>query len=197
MGKRDPRVDAYIAKSADFAKPILRHVRDVVHTAVPAVEEDLKWSMPAFMYKGMLCGMGAFKQHAIFGFWKYSLVVGDERSEMAMGNFGKITKVSDLPPRKTLAAYVKKAAALNDAGVKVARKPRRPAKPVKIPAALSTALKKHGKAQTVFAAFSPSHRREYAEWIGDAKTDETRDRRLVQAIKWIAEGKARNWKYER
>jgi len=196
MGKKDPRVDAYIAKSADFAKPILTHIRAVVHAAVPDVEEDLKWSMPAFMYKGMLCGMAAFKQHATFGFWKYSLVV-DGRSEMAMGNFGKITKISDLPPKSALAAYVKKAAALNDAGIKVARKPKGPAKPVRVPPALTAALEKNKKAQSAFAVFPPSHKREYAEWIADAKTDETRTRRITQAIQWIANGKSRNWKYER
>ncbi len=195
MGKKDPRVDAYIAKSADFAKPILTHIRDVVHAAVPDVEEALKWSMPAFMYKGILCGMGAFKQHATFGFWKYSLVVG-ERSEMAMGNFGKITKIADLPSKKTLAAYVKKAAALNDAGIVKRKQPRHAPKPLVIPPALTAALRTNKKAQAAFAAFPPSHKREYAEWIADAKTDETRNRRLVQAIDWIAGGKSRNWKYE-
>jgi len=135
MGTRDPRIDAYIAKSADFAKPILTHLRDIVHEACPQVEEAIKWSTPSFMYKGPLCGMAAFKQHTSFGFWKHDLVTGSPRVAGSMG-FGKVTKVSDLPPKKTLAPYVKKAAALNDAGVKVTRTPKAPKPPAKAPADL-------------------------------------------------------------
>jgi hypothetical protein len=196
MGKRDPRVDAYIAKSADFAQPILTHIRDVVHDACPDVEEDMKWSFPHFMYKGMLCGMASFKQHATFGFWKASLL-GIGKDADAMGQFGCLTKVSDLPSRKVLAGYVKRAAALNDEGVKVPREPRKAPKPLRVPAALTAALKKSRKAQAAFEAFPTSHKREYADWIGEAKTDETRDRRIAQALTWIAGGKSRNWKYER
>src|SRR5262245_46490618 len=143
MGKRDPRVDAYIAKAADFAKPILTHIRDVVHEACPEVEETLKWSTPSFEYKGLLCGMAAFKQHAQFGFWKHDLVTGSPRAERSMG-FGRLTKVSELPPKKQLLAYVKKAAALNDAGIKPARAPMKgaPKPPPKAPADLVAALKK-------------------------------------------------------
>ncbi len=196
MGKRDPRVDAYIAKSADFAKPILTQIRDVVHSACPDVQETIKWSSPFFDYKGVLCMMSAFKHHAAFGFWKGSLVAGSGPENLAPnGNFGRLTTVSDLPPKKTLAAWVKKAAALNDAGIEK-RKPKRPPKPLKIPAALTAALKKNKKAQTVFNAFSTSNKREYADWISDARSDETRDRRLAQAIAWIADGKSRNWKYQ-
>ena len=196
MGKRDPRVDAYIAKAPEFAQPILRHIRDVVHAACPEVEEDLKWSVPAFMYRGMLCGMASFKQHASFGFWKHDLVTGSPRVEGSMG-FGRLTKVSDLPSKKDLAGYVKKAMALNDAGIKAERAPMRggPKPPVKAPADLVAALKKSKKAQATFDAFSPSHRREYVEWITEAKSETTRTRRLQQAVAWMAEGKSRNWKY--
>ena len=196
MGTRDPRVDAYIAKAADFARPILMHIRDVVHEACPDVEEDLKWSTPSFMCKGILCGMAAFKQHATFGFWKHDLVTGSPRVEGSMG-FGRLAKVSDLPPKKELIAYVKKAAALNEAGVKPARAPmkRAPQPPAKAPADLLAALRKNKKAHATFEAFSPSAKREYVEWITDAKTDETRARRLKTAVEWIAEGKHRNWKY--
>jgi uncharacterized protein YdeI (YjbR/CyaY-like superfamily) len=196
MGKRDPRVDAYIAKAPEFAKPILAHIRYVVHDACPGVEEDLKWSTPSFMYKGILCGMAAFKQHATFGFWKHDLVTGSPRVEGSMG-FGRLTTVSDLPPKKALAAYVKKAAALNDAGIKPARTPMRgkPKPPAKAPAELVAALKKNRKAQATFDAFSPSAKREYIEWITDAKSEDTRARRLEIAVKWMAEGKHRNWKY--
>ena len=195
MGKRDPRVDAYIAKSPDFAKPILIHIRDVVHDACPGVEEDLKWSTPSFMYKGILCGMAAFKQHATFGFWKHDLVTGSPRVEGSMG-FGRLTKVSDLPSKKELAAYVKKAAALNAAGIKPERPKTRPPKPpAKAPADLMAALKKNKKALATFDAFSPSAKREYIEWITDAKGDETRARRLTTAVEWMAAGRQRNWKY--
>lgn len=127
MATRDPRVDAYIAKSAGFAQPILIRIRDSVHAACPDVEEAMKWSFPHFLYKGMLCSMAAFTQHAAFGFWKGSLVLGRAKSAGAMGQFGRLTKVSDLPSRKILAGYIKKAAALNDQGVKQPRAPKRTA----------------------------------------------------------------------
>src|SRR6185369_4149318 len=129
MGKRDPRVDAYIEKSADFAKPILAHLRDVVHAACPQVEETMKWSFPHFMHHGMLCGMAAFKQHCTFGFWKGELIVsGNPSAEAAMGQFGRLTKLSDLPSKKVLTGYVKQAMKLNEEGVKAPRQEKR-AKP--------------------------------------------------------------------
>jgi uncharacterized protein YdeI (YjbR/CyaY-like superfamily) len=194
MGTRDPRVDAYIAKAPDFAKPILTELRATVHAACPAVDEDIKWGAPAFMYKGMMCGMASFKQYAAFIFWKHKLVFGEE--ERNDSPLVRLTKLSDLPPKRALSGYVKKAAALNDDGVKVERV-RKPPKPLRVPADLTAALAKNKKAQTAFAAFPPSHKREYIEWITDAKTDDTRTRRLQQAIAWIAEGKSRNWKYEK
>ena len=197
MGKRDPRVDAYIKKASPFAQPILAELREIVHGACPGVEETMKWSFPHFDYKGVMCSMAAFKAHAAFGFWKGSLVTGGPRQEDAMGHFGRVTRRSDLPSRAVLTAFVKKAAALNDQGVKVARAPRSAPKPVKVPADLSAALEKNAKAKGGFDALSPSHQREYIEWITEAKADETRARRLAQAIEWMAEGKSRNWKYER
>ncbi len=197
MGKRDPRVDAYIAKAEDFAKPILTKLRDAVHATCPDVEEDMKWSFPHFLYKGMLCSMASFKQHAAFGFWKGSLVVGDAgRNAEAMGHLGRITAVSDLPPARTLAGYIKKAVSLNDDGVKVQRAPKRAApKAVRVPADLAAALKKDRKARKTFDAFSRSHQREYIEWLTEAKSDATRARRLSTAIECMAAGKPRNWKY--
>jgi uncharacterized protein YdeI (YjbR/CyaY-like superfamily) len=143
--------------------------------------------------------MAAFKEHCAFGFWKGSLVLGSgSRDADAMGQFGRITKVSELPSKRTLAAYVKKACALNDAGVKVERKPAaRAAKPLNVPADLTDALQKSKKARATFEGFSPSHRNEYVEWITEAKSGDTRARRLRQAIEWMAEGKSRNWKYQR
>ena len=200
MGTRDPRVDAYIAKSAEFARPILTHLREVVHDACPDAEEAMKWSFPHFMYKGMLCSMASFKEHCAFGFWKGSLIV-DERGkslEEAMGQFGRIRKLSDLPSKKVLTGYVRKAMALNEAGVKApARaKAREKAEPV-VPDDLAAALKKNEKARATFEGFSPSHKREYIEWLTEAKGDDTRKRRLETAIEWMADGKSRNWKYMR
>ena len=204
MGKQDPRVDAYIAKSADFAKPILRHLRKVVHAGCPEVEETLKWSAPHFMYKGMLAGMASFKSHCAFGFWKGTVLAEKlggglpQTGEAAMGQFGRITGVADLPDEKTLIGYVREAAALNDQGVKAAPR-RKPAKKpeLEIPDDLLAALKKDKKALATFESFSPSHKREYVEWLSEAKTEATRQRRLEQAVEWMAEGKSRNWKYVR
>jgi len=202
MGKKDQRVDAYIAKSADFARPILKHVRKVVHAALPAVEEDLKWGAPHFMYKGMLCGMAAFKQHCSFGFWR-AKELAQEHKELAkdekpgMGQFGNLKSVEDLPSDKELTKLVKAAAALNDSGAKVPRATKSKKPIPKIPADFLSALKKSKMAHANFSAFSPSHQREYIEWITEAKRDETRERRIATAIEWIAEGKSHNWKYEK
>jgi uncharacterized protein YdeI (YjbR/CyaY-like superfamily) len=197
MGKKDPRIDAYIAKSAPFAQPILKHIRKQMHAACPEVEETLKWSMPHFEYKGMLGGMAAFKQHCAFGFWKAKLIVPDV-NKSAMGHFGCITKVSDLPTEKVMAGYIKKAVTLNEAGIKVARKPASKTKtPLKPPPYFLSALRKNRKAQATYDAFSYSCKKEYLQWVTEAKTEATRDRRLAQAIDWMAEGKQRNWKYQK
>ena len=202
MGTRDPRIDAYIEKSADFAKPILTHLREVVHAACPDVEETMKWSMPHFMYRSsILCGMASFKGHATFGFWNGGQVVGEnggDARERAMGQFGRITSVKDLPPRKEIAGYVKEAMKLKEAGVKRAA-PSRTGRPreVAVPAALAAALERNAEARAAFERFSPSHRREYSEWVAEAKTDATRERRVATTIEWVTEGKSRNWKYEK
>ncbi|MFA6955097.1 MAG: YdeI/OmpD-associated family protein [Thermoanaerobaculia bacterium] len=197
MGKRDPRVDAYIAKAAPFAKPILEHIRKTVHGAWPAIEETIKWGMPFFDYKGPVCQMAAFKAHCAFGFWKGSLILGrSEKESEAMGQMGKITSISDLPSKREITRLVKAGAALNDAGVVVKRKPAAK-RPLSIPDDLAAALKKNAKARATFEAFSASQRREYVEWIVEAKREETRTKRLAQTIEWLAEGKPRNWKYQK
>jgi hypothetical protein len=193
---RDSRIDAYIARSAEFARPILAHLREVVHEGCPAVVETLKWSMPSFEHQGLLCGMGAFKRHCTFGFWKHGLVVGKVSGDDAMGQFGRITRISDLPPRRTLLAWVRKAAKLNEDGVMVPR-PKRAVRKFSVPADLAAALKKNQAAASYFEGLSPSHRREYVEWITEAKREETRTRRLATTLEWLAAGKSRNWKYER
>jgi len=198
MGKKDTRVDAYISESGEFARPILTHLRELVHTTCPDVEETMKWSFPHFQYKGMLCSMAAFKAHCAFGFWKNALIVekGGAETEAAMGQFGRITKLSDLPSKAVLTGYIKQAMKLNDEGTKkpAPAKPKAPAEVV-VPDDLANALRANAKARATFEKFSPSHKREYVEWITEAKTEATRTRRLETAIEWMAEGKPRNWKY--
>jgi len=195
MPKRDPRVDDYIASAPEFARPILEHLRALVHRNCPQVEETVKWRMPSFEYHGLLCGMAAFKQHCTFSFWKQQLVVGDAADEGAHGQFGRIQRLQDLPSDKMLGGYVKKAMQLNEADVKVPRT-RSVARPAPdTPDDLAAALRKNKKAATTFAAFSPSCKREYVEWITEAKRAETRAKRVATAVEWLAEGKQRNWKY--
>lgn len=198
MRNPDPRIDAYIANAAPFAQPILAHVRAVVHEACPDVQETLKWRMPTFVHAGsILCSMAAFKQHASFGFWKQALVVGDAAADDGMGSFGKLASVRDLPSKRQLLAYVKKAMALNEAGVKTSgpRKTSSPRALPEMPDDFARVLAKTPAAQRHFEAFSPSHRREYLEWILGAKREDTRARRIAQAVEWLAEGKPHNWKY--
>lgn len=197
MASIDPRVDAYIAEAQPFARPILAHLRALVHEACPAVEETIKWSSPFFLYRGLLCHMAAFKQHCAFGFWKWKQVVGEDGVEGAMGEFGRIGKLADLPPKKVLLGYLKKAMALNEAAVPAATRGRNaPAKPpVEVPDDLAAALKRNAKARRTFDAFSPSHRREYVEWIVEAKRAQTRATRLATTLERLAEGKPRHGKH--
>jgi uncharacterized protein YdeI (YjbR/CyaY-like superfamily) len=195
MTHRDPRIDTYIAKSADFAQPILEHIRSVVHAACPEVEESIKWSCPHFLYQGkLMCSMAAFKQHCSMHFWQGKDVVGETDKE-GMGQFGKITSIKELPSKKELVAYVRKAVALRESGVKKARPVPAPKPPPKLPADFAALLKKHTAARKHYEAFSPSAQREYVEWIAEAKTDATRQKRMATALEWLAEGKHRNWKY--
>ena len=200
MGKRDRRIDEYIAKAAPFAKPILKHLRAVVHEACPEVEETLKWGMPSFMYHGILCGMASFKEHCTFGFWKGELIVGKQAAQTkeAMGHFGRITRLEDLPSKKVLSGYIREAMRLNEEGVKAPnRTKRKPKPPLPVPPDLAAALRSNRKAGAAFREFSPSHRREYIEWITDAKGEATRRRRLDTTLEWLTEGKSLNWKYQR
>jgi uncharacterized protein YdeI (YjbR/CyaY-like superfamily) len=199
VAKKDPRVDAYIAKSADFAKPILTHLRKLVHKACPDVEETLKWNMPAFLHKGILCGMAAFKAHCTFGAWKHSLIktqlAADDKSDQAMGRLGRITSKADLPPDNLLLAYLTEAVRLNDDGIQ--RKRPKPAakKKLTVPPDFVAGMKKNRRALETFQGFSYSHKKEYVEWITEAKRPETRAKRVETSIAWLAVGKSRNWKY--
>jgi len=198
MGKRDRRIDDYISHSADFAKPILTHLRELIHKGCPEVEETLKWRNPSFMYKGLLCGMAAFKQHCIFGFWK-DAVLFDKKDPQAKpsGIPDRITHVNELPSEKVLLGYIREAMRLNDEGIKIPKAKPQPRKELVVPQELIAALKKNKKAFSTFEDFSYSHKKEYVEWISEAKREETRTQRLATAVAWMAAGKARNWKYER
>ena len=195
MGNRDTRIDKYIASAAEFARPILSHLRELVHKGCPEVIETIKWSMPFFDHKGPFCHMAAFKAHCAFGFWRRELKI--ESNNSAMGDFGRLTSLADLPADKVLLGYIREAARLNDSGVKrPSRTKTKEKKELVVPKALLDALKKNPKAAKTFSAFSYSHKKEYAEWIAEAKTEATREKRLKQALEWLAEGKAKNWKYQ-
>ena len=173
------------------------HLREVVHTACPAVEETIKWGFPHFIYQGLLCSMAGFKQHCAFTLWKDSAILADvDTSGEAMGQFGRITALSDLPPDTVLAGYLRKAMELNESGAKQPGRSRSRTKPeLAIPDYLVAALGENERARATWELFSPSHRREYVEWITEAEGDATRKRRLDTAVEWIAEGKPRNWKH--
>jgi hypothetical protein len=200
MGARDERVDAYIAKAPAFAQPILAHLRGVVHAACPEAEETIKWGMPHFLHHdGILCGMAAFKAHCSFWFWKPAGVVparadsGDE----GMGQFGRITKITDLPSKRALTSYIRAAMKQNEERTaKPVRRVRTPKPPARVPADFQSALAARDTTAK-FGALSPSSRREYVEWITGAKRSETRERRIRTAVEWIAEGKTLNWRYEK
>ena len=200
----DPRVDAYIEKAAPFAQPVLAHLRKLMHQACPRVTESMKWGMPFFLQQGViLCHMAAFKKHCAFGFWgpemKKVLTKDGLHSSDAMGVLGRITSLKDLPSGKEMLSYMRHAAELVESGQRtksIARARQTASKTVRIPPELSTALKKNKTASKVFENFSRSCRREYAEWIAEAKRPETKQKRVAEAVVWIAEGKSRNWKYE-
>jgi uncharacterized protein YdeI (YjbR/CyaY-like superfamily) len=202
MGLRDKRVDAYVDRSAQFAKPILKHLRTLVHKAVPRVSETIKWGVPHFDYKGMMCSMAAFKEHCAFGFWKASLMqdhksVFSRMGKLGMGHIGRISSSADLPPDSDMLRMIREAARLNDEGTTATPRQRAGKITVRVPADLSRALAKNKKARLVFDSFSPSNKRDYVEWITEAKNPETRTKRLETALEWIAQGKPRNWKYMR
>jgi uncharacterized protein YdeI (YjbR/CyaY-like superfamily) len=197
MPSRDRRIDAYIAKSADFAKPILIHIRAMVHAACPDAEETLKWGSPAYMHHGILCITAAFKAHCALVLWRAPLIVGAVKSRDARGHFGKLTSVKDLPSKAVLVGLIKQAVKLNESGVKSSQRitPKAKKKPVPTPADLTAGLKKSAKAKAAWAEFAPSHRREYVEWITEAKRPETRAERLKTTLAWVKDGKQRHWKY--
>lgn len=203
MSKKDKRVDTYIEKSMPFAQPILKKLRALIHDGCPDVEETIKWGMPSFDYKGPFVSFASFKQHAVFGFWKYSLIkdpkgyLGEIKNKggEAMGNLGRITSLKDLPPDKVIIDFIKQAKKLNDDGIKLPPKVKKTAKPLKVPSEFVSALKANKKANLNFEKFSQSQKNEYTNWIIEAKTEATKEKRMELAVEWISEGKIRNWKY--
>jgi uncharacterized protein YdeI (YjbR/CyaY-like superfamily) len=199
MATTDLRIDAYIERAAPFARPVLDTLRKAVHAGCPGVVETIKWSMPFFTVDGrILAHMAAFKQHCAFGFWRGREMADRGKDDEAMGQFGRIAGVADLPPKRELVRLVKLAAAASaqpDATKTTGRK-NEAKPPMPMPDILAAALRVHARARAGFEKLSNSHRREYIEWIVGAKRDETRARRVAQTIEWLAQGKSRNWKYE-
>ena len=196
MPARDKRIDAYIAKAAPFARPILTHLRGVVHTACPDVEESLKWGAPAYLHHGILCITAGFKAHCALVLWRAPLIVGAVKSRDARGHFGKLTSVKDLPSKAVLVGLLKQAVKLNGSGAKTSQRAKgKPKKAVATPADLAAGLRKSAKVRAAWAEFSPSAKREYIDWITEAKRPETRAERLKTTLQWVAQGKQRNWKY--
>ena len=200
MEKFDPRVDAYIAKAADYAQPILNHIRQLVHDTSPDVMETMKWSCPHFDHKGgPFVSMAAFKGHVGLGFWKSSLMDdpnGLFKADGSAGSIGKIRSVADLPADDVLKAYFKNAMALNDQGIKITKKVTAPKAELPVPDDLIAAFKINQAALQHFEQFSPSGKREYLEWLAEAKSETTRSKRLETMMEWVAEGKTRHWKYK-
>lgn len=200
MVRRDPGFDAAIEKAAPFARPILKRLRQAVHAGCPQAEEVLKWRHPSFVHHGLLCGMAAFKAHCTFGFWKHALVVerGGPKAAADLAALRRMTELSQLPSQATLVRYVRLAARLNEEGVKSPRARRGSPQPAAaVPPDLARALRGDARAKSGFEALSPSHKREYIEWLTEAKQQATRQRRLETALEWLAEGKPRHWKYMR
>jgi uncharacterized protein YdeI (YjbR/CyaY-like superfamily) len=202
MASKDPRVDSYIAAAAEFARPVLAHLRKVIHQECPTAVETIKWGCPFFDYHGLLCGFAAFKAHCSLFFWRdidvsRGLAITNTAGSAGsrMGQFGKITSMADLPKDSVLLACVRAAVEQRDSPTSKTKRARRPAKELPVPADLKKALAANAKAAATFEDFAPSHRRAYLDWISEAKRPETRSRRLATTIEWLTEGKAQNWKY--
>jgi uncharacterized protein YdeI (YjbR/CyaY-like superfamily) len=198
MAKKDPRIDAFINKSPDFTKPILQHLRDLIHSVCPQAEETIKWRMPAYTHHGILCMTPAFKAHCAVVFWHGSIrdALNQGKNKDAWGHLGKIGKLSHLPKDSVLIRAVKESMKLNESGKKKPTPRKSPKKSLPIPTDVKEALKKNKKAQAAFESFSPSHQKEYVQWITEAKRDETRQKRLKEMLRMLTEGKTLNWKYE-
>jgi uncharacterized protein YdeI (YjbR/CyaY-like superfamily) len=203
MASTDPRIDAYIGRAAVFARPVLRHLRALVHRACPGAAETIKWGFPHFEHHGILCSMAAFQRHCAFGFWKGRILKDASgalaSSGEAMGHLGRITGLENLPSDAVLLRLLRQAARLNEEGVPAPRAPRKRVStaPPAVPAALREALRKNPAAAGTFRSLSPSHRKEYIGWITEAKRPETKAKRIATTVQWLAHGRNLNWRYER
>ncbi len=199
MATKDPRVDIYIAEAGEFARPILQHLRKVIHQGCPAAVETIKWGCPFFDYQGLLCGFAAFKAHCSMFFWRdidvSRWLPKTNTAGAGMGQFGKLTSMADLPKDSVLLACVRAAVEQRDSPASKPKRARKPGKELPVPADLKKALAANAKAATTFKIFAPSHRRAYLDWIADAKQPATRARRLQTTIEWLSAGKPQNWKY--
>lgn len=198
---RNPQFDTYIAKAAPFAQPILTHIRGLVHKACPQAEEKIKWGFTHFDYLGKpMCHMAAFKQHAVMGFWKAALMkdktlIENAKAETSMGHLGRLTSLKDLPSDRKIIGWIREAMELNEKDIKAPKKKPTSASPVEVPDYFLKAIKKNKSAWATFQKFPQSHIKEYVLWITEAKREETRERRIAQAVEMMSEGKDRNWKY--
>lgn len=197
MPKSDPRIDAYIAKAAPFAKPILKRLRKLAHAADPKIEETIKWGMPFFECDGIVCHMAAFKAHCAFGLWRGGPTAKTEKTDEAMGQFGRIATLADLPPDAAIVKLVRATVERNRSGAPAPAKPKASRAAIAMTPEFRAALGRSKAAKATFEGFPPSHQREYLEWITEAKTEATRDKRIATAIEWLAEGKSRMWKYRK
>lgn len=199
MASKDPRIDSYIVESAEFARPILTHLRKIIHQGCPEIVETIKWGSPFFDYHGLLCGFVAFKAHCSLLFWRDidvdHFLPKTNTTGGGMGQFGKLTSLADLPKDVVLLACIRSAVEQRDSPASKTKRVRQPAKAAPVPSDLKKALSGNAKAAETFKNFAPSHRREYIDWITDAKRPETRERRLQTTLKWLVEGKSQNWKY--
>lgn len=201
MEKFDERIDTYIEKAKPFAQPVLNHLRKIIHQASPLINETIKWGFPHFVYKSTLCSMASFNSHCAFGFWKSSLMSDPyqlfKEKESAMGSIGRIESLADLPIDKILTEYVLEALKIDESGVKIKKALSIPKAEIEMPIYFASELAHQPKAKEQFESFSPSHRREYLEWITTAKTEATRLKRIATTIEWLNEGKSLNWKYQK
>jgi len=203
MGKKIKEIDAFIQKSAEFAQPILIHLRKLIHDNCPDIVEKIKWGMPHFEYKAeTLCYMSAFKKHCVFGFYKASLMknpilMQQAQAETAMGNLGRITSLKDLPSDNKMKTWIREAMSLTDKGIKLPPRKKTDASGIEVPEDFQKLLQKNKTAKANFTKMPPSHKKEYIGWITEAKTTPTREKRILTSLEWLSENKSRNWKYEK
>lgn len=203
MGKKIKEIDAFIQKSAEFAQPILIHLRKLIHDNCPDAVEKIKWGMPHFEYKAeTLCYMSAFKKHCAFGFYKASLMkdpilMQQAQAETAMGNLGRITSLKDLPSDNKMKTWIREAMSLTDKGIKLPPRKKTDASGIEVPEDFQNLLQKNKTAKANFEKMPPSHKKEYISWITEAKTAPTREKRILTSLEWLSENKSRNWKYEK